>query len=52
MVDNLNITSILSNLRFVITGTYTQISRDNLKSNIEKNGGEVSSSLSKNTSYL
>ena len=52
MVNDLNITSILSNLRFVITGTYTQISRDNLKSNIEKNGGEVSSSLSKNTSYL
>ncbi len=52
MVNDLNITSILSNLRFVITGTFTQISRDNLKSNIEKNGGEVSSSLSKNTSYL
>ena len=52
MVNDLNITSILSNLRFVITGTYTQISRDNLKLNIEKNGGEVSSSLSKNTSYL
>ena len=52
MVNDLNITSLLSNLKFVITGTYTQISRDNLKSNIEKNGGEVSSSLSKNTSYL
>ena len=52
MVNDLNITSVLSNLKFVITGTYTQISRDNLKSNIEKNGGEVSSSLSKNTSYL
>ncbi len=52
VVNDINITSILSNLRFVITGTYTQISRDNLKSNIEKNGGEVSSSLSKNTSYL
>ena len=52
MVNDLNITSLLSNLKFVITGTYTQISRDNLKSNIEKNGGVVSSSLSKNTSYL
>ena len=52
MVNDLNISSILSNLKFVITGTYAQISRDNLKSNIEKNGGEVSSSLSKNTSYL
>ena len=52
MVNDLNVTSVLSNLKFVITGTYTQISRDNLKSNIEKNGGEVSSSLSKNTSYL
>ena len=52
MVNDSNITSVLSNLKFVITGTYIQISRDNLKSNIEKNGGEVSSSLSKNTSYL
>ena len=52
MVNDLNISSILSNLKFVITGTYAQISRDNLKSNIEKNGGEVSSSLSKNTTYL
>ena len=52
MVNDLNVTSVLSNLKFVITGTYTQISRDNLKSKIEKNGGEVSSSLSKNTSYL
>ena len=52
MVNDLNISSILSNLKFVITGTYAQISRDNLKSNIEKNGGEVSSSLSINTSYL
>tara|TARA_A100001011_G_scaffold400450_1_gene515095 strand:- start:9610 stop:11607 length:1998 start_codon:yes stop_codon:yes gene_type:complete len=50
--NDLNITSILSNLKFVITGTYTQISRDNLKSNIERNSGEVSTSLSKNTSYL
>ena len=50
--NDLNITSILSNLKFVITGTYAQISRDNLKSNIVKNGGEVSKSLSKNTSYL
>ena len=52
MVNDSNITSVLSNLKFVITGTYIQTSRDNLKSNIEKNGGEVSSSLSKNTSYL
>ena len=47
-----NLTSVLSNFKFVITGTYFQISREKLKLFIEENGGKVSSSLSKNTNYL
>ncbi|KGO88596.1 DNA ligase [Flavobacterium rivuli WB 3.3-2 = DSM 21788] len=41
----------LNNLTFVISGTFT-ISRDELKNKIEENGGKVSGSPSKNTSYL
>ena len=47
-----NLTSVLSNFKFVITGTYSQVSREKLKLFIEENGGKVSPSLSKNTNYL
>ena len=38
--------------KFVISGTFEHFSRDELKKNIEQNGGKVVSSVSKNTDYL
>ncbi len=38
--------------KFVISGTFEHFSRDELKQNIEHNGGKVVSSVSKNTDYL
>jgi DNA ligase (NAD+) len=42
----------LNDLTFVITGTLPGVTRDQLKGTIQKNGGKVTDSLSKNTSYL
>ena len=42
----------LTGKTFVITGTLPGMSRDEAKSFIEKNGGKVSSSVSKKTNYL
>lgn len=42
----------LSNFTFVITGTLPTLSRNEAKALIEKNGGKVSGSVSKNTSFL
>jgi DNA ligase (NAD+) len=42
----------LSGLTFVITGTLPTLSRDDAKKLIEDNGGKVSGSVSKATSYL
>jgi len=39
-------------LTFVITGTFENYTRDELRNLIEKNGGTVSESVSKKTSYL
>ncbi len=38
--------------KIVISGTFEHFSRDELKQNIEQNGGQVVSSVSKNTDYL
>ncbi len=38
--------------KFVISGTFQNFSRSELKENIEKNGGKIVSSISKNTDYL
>jgi len=43
--------SLLEGLIFVISGTFN-MSRNDLKKAIEKNGGKVGSSISKKTSYL
>ncbi len=37
---------------FVVSGVFHQMSRNELKKNIEDNGGKVSSSISKKTSYI
>ena len=42
----------LDGLTFVITGTLPSLSRSQAKSLIEENGGKVTGSVSKNTSYL
>ncbi len=42
----------LSGLNIVISGTFNQYSRDELKDLIEKNGGKNTSSISSNTNYL
>lgn len=44
--------SALNGLTFVITGTLPSLSRDEATEIIERNGGTVSSSVSKNTDYL
>jgi DNA ligase (NAD+) len=42
----------LSGLTFVVTGTLPNLTRDEAKEFIESNGGKVTGSVSKNTSYL
>lgn len=42
----------LSGLSFVITGSFNKMTREQIKGLIESNGGKVSSSISKKTSYL
>jgi DNA ligase (NAD+) len=44
--------NVLNDLTFVITGTLPTLSRDQAKALIEKFGGKVTDSVSKNTSYL
>ena len=42
----------MSGLTFVVTGTLPTLSRDGVKEFIELNGGKVTDSVSKKTSYL
>jgi len=44
--------SVLSGLTFVVTGTLPTLTRDGVKEFIESNGGKVTDSVSKKTSYL
>jgi DNA ligase (NAD+) len=43
---------MLDGLTFVVTGTLPTYSRDDIKDLIQKNGGKVTDSVSKKTSYL
>ena len=43
---------LLENIFFVISGVFEKYTREELKDEIEQNGGNVSSSISKKTSYL
>jgi len=47
-----NATTKLAGLSFVVSGVFTLFSRDELKNLIEQNGGKVSGSISKKTSYI
>jgi len=47
-----NTTTKLEGLIFVVSGVFSKFSRDELKNTIEQNGGKVSSSISKKTSYI
>lgn len=51
-VDHLTQTGKLENLTFVLTGTLSSMTRSQAKDLIKKNGGKVSSSISKETNYL
>ena len=48
----INIDSSIKNIKFVITGTFINYSRDELKNIIKINGGKISSSVSKTTDFL
>ena len=47
-----NQTDILAGKVFVVSGVFHQMSRNDLKKAIEDNGGKVSSSISKKTSFI
>jgi len=47
-----NQTEVLRGQIFVVSGVFTKMSRNELKKSIEDNGGKVSSSISKKTSYI
>ena len=49
---NLNATEILVGKVFVVSGVFTEFSRDDLKKAIEDNGGKVGSSISAKTNYV
>ena len=49
--DNI-VSNVLKNLIFVVTGKLEHYIRDEIEELIEKNGGKVTSSVSKNTSYV
>ncbi len=44
--------NVLQGKKFVVSGTFQHFSRDQIKADIERHGGEVSSSVSSKTDYL
>jgi len=50
--DEAQVSDKLQGKKFVISGTFNNFSRTELKKNIEKNGGKIVSSISRNTDYL
>ena len=52
-LENLeNQTELLKGEVFVVSGVFYQLTRNELKKTIEDNGGKVSSSISKKTSFI
>ena len=50
--ENASASSVLQGLTFVVSGVFQHFSRDGIKASIESNGGKVSGSISKKTSYV
>tara|TARA_R110002073_G_scaffold40547_5_gene115060 strand:- start:170516 stop:172513 length:1998 start_codon:yes stop_codon:yes gene_type:complete len=50
--EQLGQTALLQGKIFVVSGVFTKLSRNELKKSIEDNGGKVSSSISKKTTYI
>ncbi len=50
--QNQQTSNVLEGKTFVVSGVFTQFSRDDLKKNITENGGKVVSSISAKLSYL
>ena len=50
--SDFNNSSTLSNLTFVISGVFENLSREEMKNLIEENGGRIISSISSRTNYL
>ena len=50
--EDVSLSDNLKGLTFVLTGTLPNYSRPDMSTLIEKHGGKVSSSVSKNTSYV
>jgi DNA ligase (NAD+) len=50
--ENASTSSVLQGLTFVVSGVFQHFSRDGIKASIEANGGKVSGSISKKTSYV
>ncbi len=46
------VSNALADLRFVVSGVFTNFSRDELKALIEQHGGKIGASISSKTSYL
>ena len=50
--SNKNASSVLAGKSFVVSGVFSNYSRDEIKNLIESNGGKVSSSVSSKTDYV
>jgi DNA ligase (NAD+) len=50
--DNAPTSETLKGMTFVVSGVFQHFSRDGIKASIEANGGKVSGSISKKTSYV
>jgi DNA ligase (NAD+) len=50
--ENSPASNTLKGLTFVVSGVFQHFSRDGIKASIESNGGKVSGSISKKTSYV
>jgi DNA ligase (NAD+) len=47
-----NVSSTLEGLRFVVTGSFEEMSRDEIEASIKNNGGAVQSAVNAKTNYL
>lgn len=50
--ENVKASDVLQGKTFVVSGSFSNFSRDSIKESIEANGGKVSGSISKKTDYV